>query len=408
MRLPSRLRILLGEVEVGTLDRLDGDRTEFRLLRSYIDLRPRPVLGQRFEDDPLSPRRARMRVPRWFSNLLPEARLRELVVRKAGVDPEREFFILWLLGEDLPGNVRAVPDFETAPPAQPGDDAWPASGPDTHFEGPLKASIAGVQLKFSMLREGRGLTLPASGLGGDWIVKLPDNRWGGVPENEFVTMTWARKSGLDVPEFELRPVAELRGLPVEAESLPGNAFAIRRFDRTPEKGRVHIEDFAQVLDLFPTHKEKYSKANYETLGNVILRVAGEAEFEKYVRRLVFVIASANGDAHVKNWSLIYPDGYRAELSPAYDQVSTIEFIEHDTLGLNLAGNKKWEAISEGSFLAMARRLGVDEVPVQKIVRDQVERTRSALTEVVELPEMSRVLRQRLEAHWQRVPLLRGA
>lgn len=71
------------------------------------------------------------------------------------------------LGEDLPGNVRVVPESDVA--------AIPDSGARFRDEaGQVRFSLAGVQAKFSMRWEGKGLVLPMSGQGGDWIVKLPD------------------------------------------------------------------------------------------------------------------------------------------------------------------------------------------------------------------------------------------
>jgi len=59
----------------------------------------------------------------------------------------------------------------------------PDSGP-----GRWRFSLAGVALKFSLLRQDDRLTLPSTGSGGDRIVKLPDARHPAVPRNEYVTM----------------------------------------------------------------------------------------------------------------------------------------------------------------------------------------------------------------------------
>ena len=49
----------------------------------------------------------------------------------------------------------------------------------------------------------RGLTIPVRGMGGHWIVKLPDQRYDRVPENEFSMMTFAKAVGIDVPRVGL-------------------------------------------------------------------------------------------------------------------------------------------------------------------------------------------------------------
>lgn len=119
----------------------------------------------------------------------PTPRLRELIARQAGVSLNREFFLLHHLEEDLPDAVRIVAAEafpETAGATLPAADEHPRAD-DWHF------SLAGVQLKFSARREGRGMTIPVSGIDGDWVVKLPDVRFPEVPENEQATMRRAER-----------------------------------------------------------------------------------------------------------------------------------------------------------------------------------------------------------------------
>lgn len=245
----ENLRVLLGDVPVGTLNRTATGHVEFRLLASYKAAYPRPTLGQQFLDDLEAVHRARGRVPAWFANLLPEGALRAMIAQQVGVRPDQELVLLRHLGRDLPGAVRI--EHEQAELALRFDDPGPVSpehSPDTewHF------SLAGVQLKFSARAEGRGLTIPAGGVDGDWIVKLPNDRYADVPRNEFATMQWARESGIEVPETRLAALADIAGLPPLADGRREDmAFAVRRFDRPGNGQRVHIEDFAQVLGLYP-------------------------------------------------------------------------------------------------------------------------------------------------------------
>lgn len=371
MEARNALRVSLGDVPVGVLTLNANQGCEFRLLESYKNAYPRPILGQVFMDDLGKGHSSRSRTPPWFSNLLPEGQLRQLIADQAGVSSAREFFLLYHLREDLPGAVRIVAEEqamlaeasesigEQRPSlAAPEDDAW-------HF------SLAGVQLKFSARQGERGLTVPVSGLGGDWIIKLPDARYPKVPENEFATMQWARSSLIDVPEFRLVDVADVTGLPPALQSFSEKkAFAIRRFDRLQQGHRVHMEDFAQILNLYP--EEKYKKYNYETLASVIMGLTGSAGLDEFVRRLIFVIASGNGDAHHKNWSLVYPDGVNAALSPAYDLVSTIQYMRDDQLALNLAGSKRWQDVDMNVFRRMARKIGEREALMVSRVEASVE------------------------------------
>ena len=399
----ASLSVLLSGLPVGTLSQDRNDGCEFRLLESYKQAYPRPVLGQAFLDDLEQVHRTRSRVPPWFSNLLPEGPLRELVAQRAGVVPSREFFLLRHLGEDLPGAIRIVADPSACEPEDTQAPEEEPSGPDSdswHF------SLAGVQLKFSARRGARGLTIPVSGRGGDWIVKLPDSRYPRVPENEYATMRWAEASGIQIPELALVDVADIAGLPDSIGRFHENrALAVRRFDRGADGGRIHMEDFAQILGLYPD--EKYRKFNYETLAKVIWSLVGDEGLEQYVLRLVFMVVSGNGDAHHKNWSLLYPDGIRATLSPAYDQVATIPYKANDTLALNLATSKRWEDVNLESFRRMARRIGADESRMALGVQAAVDAIINVWNQSGTEFGYDRETRKVLAMHMTRIPLVRG-
>lgn len=400
------LEVRLGKLHVGTLTLLADEVSEFVLSEEYRQRYPRPVLGQTFEDDLTRRHSSRMRLPPFFSNLLPEGPLRELIAEKEGISRHREFFFIARLGEDLPGAVVVTP----AAPLSWDEAALTKEAETVGTQVPeqeqLRFSLAGVQLKFSMLRRDRGMTLPVGGRGGDWIVKLPDNRYDRVPENEYAMMTWARAAGITVPEIDLIQVPDIEGLPegiVLRESL---AFAIRRFDRPSPGQRIHMEDMAQVLGLYSD--EKYKKYNYETVAKVILNVAGLESLHEFLRRLVFIIAIGNGDAHHKNWSLLYPDGIHATLSPAYDLVSTLQYIPNDTLALNLARSKRFEDVTIQAFERLARKLDLESAEVLRVVTSAVEATLQAWREKRNEPPLPEEFKQRIEAHWRKVPLLAGA
>ncbi|MCR4269531.1 type II toxin-antitoxin system HipA family toxin, partial [Nitratireductor sp. ZSWI3] len=194
-----------------------GDRTLFSFSDEYVADPNRPTLGLSFKDDlgglitNLPP--TQVRVLPFFSNLLPEGHLREYLAERAGVNPLREFFLLWVLGRDLPGALTIEPaDGEAWPPGTDDD----VEGEDRPRENALRFSLAGVQLKFSALgdtKANKGLTIPAEGVGGSWIVKLPSARYPGVPENEFAMMTLARQIGIDVPEIDLVDLDAIKNLP---------------------------------------------------------------------------------------------------------------------------------------------------------------------------------------------------
>jgi len=110
------------------------------------------------------------------------------------VNPVHEFFLLWVLGTDLPGAITIKPTDGEALPAVTHNDAQGEQDTqaDVRHKNVLRFSLAGVQIKFSAINEARGgLTIPAKGVGGSWIVKLPAREFAGVLENEFAMMTLA-------------------------------------------------------------------------------------------------------------------------------------------------------------------------------------------------------------------------
>jgi serine/threonine-protein kinase HipA len=400
-RRATELSVSLGRTPVGTLRLLKDERSEFFLLDSYRDHPERPVLSQFFEDDLSRRYVSRMRLTPFFSNLLPEGALRDLLASKAKVHPEREFFLIQELEEDLPGAIMIAPlgdDIEPEP-------LFVESEKASALEYGLRFSLAGVQLKFSMILSGRGLTLPMRGEDGQyWIAKLPDSRFPGVPENEYTVMQWAKAAGIDVPETRLYDVADLRNLPSEVQGLVGKAFAIRRFDRD-NSGRIHIEDFAQVLGRYA--HQKHEGASYENIAQLLYSLDGERALREFIRRLVFIGLVGNADAHLKNWSLIYRNGQTAELSPAYDLVSVVAFLADQELGLSIGGSKKFSKMSIKSFRGLAKSIFVDENLIVRAVLEARDRTLDVLASAAQ-PDDARTLARRLQKdHLPQIPLFYG-
>ena len=352
-----------------------GDAAEFQLDGAYAADPDRLVLGQIFEADPGRIWRTTHRIPAWFSNLLPEGELRRLLAEGVGVHPERELHLLSELGGDLAGAVTVS--------RRPGDslDAAPISQPErlapVGADEPIRMSLAGLQLKFSVDLDARPV-LPVRGQGGRWIAKLPDLRFPQVPENEHAILSWAKDSGLEVPEHRLVPLSEFDGLPHTAVAgRSGNALLVRRFDRGDLGERIHIEDFAQVRNVVGEHA-KYNAANYEGIASVLLARCGVQSLREFVSRLVFMLYSGNADMHLKNWSLIYRDGRVPTLSPSYDLVATRAYAgTSQEMALKLAKTRRFEDVERSAFSRMARKLGSDPREILRWVDEAVVAVREA-------------------------------
>jgi len=401
----SVLNVQLNGKAIATLTRVQGDRTLFAFNEDYIEDENRPTLSLSYKDSLGGLRTAfkpvQRVVPSFFSNLLPEGQLRRYLAERAGVNQQREFFLLWMLGRDLPGALAVSPiEGEELPP-----DA--VEEPQGAKPNAYRFSLAGVQLKFSALENDNkrgGLTIPAEGVGGSWIVKLPSQQFAGVPENEFSMMTLAKMIGMDVPDISLVDIGAISGMPEGIGELKGQALAVRRFDRTPE-GQVHTEDFAQVFGVFP--EDKYKHASYANIGRVIGTETGDAGTAEYIRRLVFSALIGNGDMHLKNWSLIYPDTRTAALSPAYDLVSTIPYIEgEDTAALNFSRTKKMAEFNVDELRHVAAKALLPEKLVIDTATETVRRFRDVWdAEKKNLPLAGKVTTM-IDAHAPKVPLFK--
>lgn len=365
------LDIHLAERKIGTIVSLEGDRTIFSFDEDYTADADRPTLSIGYRDTHggliNEPRAFRAQLEPFFSNLLPEGALMEYLARRAGVKAVREFQLLAALGGDLPGAVRAVPsEAVSAEPSQL--SAFAAALPPR-----FRFSLAGVQLKFSALKnKGKkgGLTLPVANEEGEWIVKLPSTNFANVPENEFSIMTLASLVGIEVPEIDLLALDKVEGLPAGVEQLGDTAFAIRRFDRSPA-GRIHIEDFAQVFRVYPA--EKYDTASYRNILEVLAHATDDQSVDQFIRRLTFNVLVGNGDMHLKNWSLIYPDGKRPILSPAYDLLSTIAYLPDEKAALKFRRSRDWGDFNQDTLIRLADKARIAATPVLKAARETVER-----------------------------------
>ena len=254
-----------------------------------------------------------------------------------------------MLGQDLPGAIIVKPaDGEAFLP----DTNEPVEGDEDREKQALRFSLAGIQLKFSAVKDAKGgLTIPVNGVGGSWIVKLPSGTFKGVPENEFSMMELARQIGMDVPETGLYGIDKIENIPEGIEQFGDQAFAVKRFDRNEEGGGIHMEDFAQIFGVYP--RDKYKKASMRNIAEVIGIEGQESDTQEFIRRLVFNILIGNADMHLKNWSLIYRDPQTASIAPAYDFVSTVPYMADETMALKVGRSKRFDAfnLDELSYLA---------------------------------------------------------
>ncbi len=330
-------------------------------------------------------------LPAFFQNLLPEGIFRRHVAEEAKILPNDFFALLAACGKDLPGQVRAVwqdLDRQTlASLVTQNHDALEMTVAAEPFQASI--SISGVQPKLGVNRTAEGRFVGRTHLGDTSIIaKLPAPDYPRMPDVEFVSMTLARAAGITTCDFSLESMQLLQA-PHRydlGEEVQGNFLAVHRFDRSPD-GRIHMEDFAQVLGVQP--ELKYTQSYLEVAAILLdLPACGEQAVLELIRRIAFNDLIGNADMHLKNMALRYRDGRMAELSPAYDLVA--QALYHPVTGHALhlfdasvpPHDPKEPIWSPARLREFCSVLGLSEKPAEAQIRSLVLKTLQAAPDIV--------------------------
>ena len=401
------LKLSIHDVLIGYLAGFKNARTVLSIADSFKNDLDRPTFS--LITHPAFPNANKLMASPWarnqrlhpvLSNLLPEGSLRELIAQGLKVHVDNEFHILSYLGEDLPGAIEATPmEPEDVPDSVLNTDGKAKAVKFEKLTQENKFSLAGVQMKFSMKEKDGRYNLSKGNVLGDWIIKTPSTKHKLLALNEYTAMSLAGLVGVDIPEIKLVELDKLDNLPQINLPDEKQAFAIKRFDREDDQ-RIHMEDFAQILVKY-SH-EKYTSANYENIGKVIYDFSGDglADAQQFARRLLVNILLANGDAHLKNWSFLYPDKVTPRLSPAYDIVTTNVYIENETqYALNLSKTKEWYTVTMAHFQTWADKSGIPWRAIKPHLDDTLSTARELWPEALKALPMEEAHKDGLRTHW---------
>jgi len=188
----------------------------------------------------------------------------------------------------------------------------------------LRSGVSGVQPKVMLDATERG----TAAVGG-YIVKSWGADYPQLAANEFFCMTAAKRAGLPGPEFHI--------------SENGGLFVMKRFDVAADGYSLGFEDMCSLQAVGTA--QKYG-STYERVARSIKDfVSGEflqGAREQFFASLVLSCMIRNGDAHLKNFGVLYErSGQPVRLAPVYDMVTTVAYIPKDVPALSLAGTKKW-------------------------------------------------------------------
>ena len=372
----ERLDVYLCDRLAGSLERNTG-RMSFRYLTEYLQSDSPAVVSSTL---PLSDRTYEERdVMAFFSNLLPDEGVRRRIAEIVGVTPEDTFGLLREIGGDCAGAIAFWPPGKrpcrTDKPVYreltdaEADDVLRNLGNrplgiDEDFRG---ISGAGAQDKLiACLRDGK-IFLPLRGTPSTHIIKPEIERFPCSVQNEFFCMELSRRCGFDTAECGIVRFGEL------------DYYVTRRYDRADDGGivrRLHQEDFCQLLKCRP--EIKYQDQGGPSIVECVrllreLHLPG-SDVMAFLDRVVFNFLIGNGDAHGKNFSVVYRNGM-PRLSPQYDLICTTVYPQiGKKMAMKFDGKFEFRWITPGKIVRTFERAGIGE----KLVRDSIERQTSSI------------------------------
>ena len=298
-----------------------------------------------------------------FQMNLPEGALKETISERfAKIRRMDDLGLLELVGPHVIGRVKyGLPNDDEAPISL--DDILHH---DTHalFERlmerfAIRSGVSGVQPKMLLqIKDKNTLTTE------EYIVKSWGEEYPELAFNEFFCMEAVRFAGLPVPEYK---ISENRSM-----------FIMKRFDLKEDGSYLGFEDGCVLLG--KGTKDKYY-ASYEDLAKALKANTAPQRRRETLKALFKALVLnhflRNGDAHLKNFAILYDEDYTdAKIAPIYDVVCTTVYIREDLPALDMSGGKVWW--KKKTYLGFGRQTcKLTSAEIEKIFDDCAEATRSA-------------------------------
>jgi serine/threonine-protein kinase HipA len=358
------LEVFAGETRAGLLGRSDLAETEY-LFGYRVECPPAsaisitmPVIADQYDSvGALHP---------IFEMNLPEGVLLErlrLSFAKAVPDLD-DLDLLAIVGRSQIGRLRYVAEGEIPDevPAQNLDAILKFDGAEDLFDDLMEryavhSGVSGMQPKV-LLREAGSTLERLTERGATHIVKSFDSRrYPELAANEYFCLQAAHHAGIKAARARL---ADNRRI-----------LIIDRFDMAADGTYLGCEDFC-VLNALRAHG-RYS-GSYELIARRVGQFVSGSEqahaFEQLFAIVALSCAVENGDAHLKNFAVLYQDAENAvSLAPAYDVITTTVYQSRDVLALTLANSKQFP--NRDALAAFGRRAcGLSAARV-KLVLDRV-------------------------------------
>ncbi|MBU2759703.1 type II toxin-antitoxin system HipA family toxin [Acidithiobacillus sulfurivorans] len=285
-----------------------------------------------------------MMVPPPLQVGFPEGVLLETIYRVAAkpLKLDEDIDILALVGRNMVGRVQMVPSGE---PLDVTHNELPVILNAEHLlKDPNGAKVLGAAVERFAAQTGLSgmfpkgaaekLSSPHGGTlsfaYGDAIVKMETDEYLGIAVVEHACLSVCRAAHIPTVESQL--------------SENGEALLVKRFDIMENGNRLGFEDFCGLLDMART--AKYT-GDLKSIAQIIVFYSQEPETRQanllqFFQTTVMNTALRNGDAHLKNFGLLYEDPTKERmLAPAYDIVCTTAWIPHDQPALPMNGLRDW-------------------------------------------------------------------
>lgn len=378
------LDVYLNGVMAGRLDD-DNGRMSFAYSEAFLSDAGRtplshsiPLKRESFSHAEIEP---------FLSNLLPDDFIRTRLGEILKIPRENTFALLWAIGGDCAGAISFFPS-GTAPdkPSQPkyrqltDEEAGQILGnlekrPLDVGEAGFRISGAGAQDKLIACYKDGCVLLPLDGTPSTHIIKPAMRDYPDSVENEWFSMTLASMCGLRTADCAIATIGgKLR-------------YLCRRYDREVTDGvvrRLHQEDFCQMLGIDP-------KLKYEAIGGPgivdsfkLLREMSlpASDTIEILDRVIFNFIVGNGDAHGKNFSMLYRGGVPS-LAPLYDVMSTAIYPEvGKRMAMKIDDTYDFKWVSLGKFKRMASKIGIGDRLLARELAKMTRRISSAMPKLV--------------------------
>ena len=186
-----------------------------------------------------------------------------------------------------------------------------------------KNSISGIQPKtVAIVKDKETLDLK------EYIIKTWGEEFPNLAENEYFSLKALQKAGVEIPNIKL--------------SKNGKFLLVEKFIFDGDE----ILGFEEVLSLLDKNKINKYQGSYEQVSKIILQFSTDKanSMKQFYKTVVMNYLLKNGDAHLKNFGLLFNSDFQnIRFAPAYDVVTTTAYIFKDKPALMLDGKKIWHS-----------------------------------------------------------------